>query len=132
MNHSERFDNIFLGIGGFHMEKIIIACCGKYLEESGSITFWLSMKFFTLKSSRQLWKVVIMCDKNREWQLLFHATNHNLDLIGVAWGKLEDNIENLLEDLDSFRITGSSRSPLFEYWYKFINCIAPVLRDFNT
>ena len=30
-----KFANIFLGIGGFHMEKVIIGCCGKYLEESG-------------------------------------------------------------------------------------------------
>lgn len=30
-----RFDNIFLGLGGFHLEKVIIACCGKYLEDTG-------------------------------------------------------------------------------------------------
>ena len=30
-----RFDNIFLGLGSFHMEKVMIACCGKYLEETG-------------------------------------------------------------------------------------------------
>ena len=29
------FSNIFLGLGGFHMEKVIIACCGKYLEDVG-------------------------------------------------------------------------------------------------
>ena len=27
------FSNIFLGIGGFHMEKILISCCGSYLKE---------------------------------------------------------------------------------------------------
>ena len=35
LQQPETFDNIFLGIGGFHLEKIVIACCGKYLEESG-------------------------------------------------------------------------------------------------
>ena len=30
-----RFDNIFLELGGFHMEKVMIACCGKYLEDTG-------------------------------------------------------------------------------------------------
>ena len=30
-----RFDNIFLGLGGFHTEKVMIACCGKYLEDTG-------------------------------------------------------------------------------------------------
>ena len=29
------FSNIFLGIGGFHMEKILISCCGSYLKECG-------------------------------------------------------------------------------------------------
>ena len=31
----ESFKNIFLGLGGFHMEKIVLACLGKYLEEVG-------------------------------------------------------------------------------------------------
>ena len=29
------FRNIFLGLGGFHTEKIVLACLGKYLEKSG-------------------------------------------------------------------------------------------------
>ena len=29
------FRNIFLGMGGFHTEKIVHACLGKYLEKSG-------------------------------------------------------------------------------------------------
>ena len=36
-------------------------------------------------------------------QSLCQATDPNLDSIGVTWRKLEDNIENLLEDLDSFQ-----------------------------
>jgi hypothetical protein len=31
----EQFGNIFLGLGGFHMEKIVLACLGAYLEPSG-------------------------------------------------------------------------------------------------
>ena len=30
-----RFGNIFLGLGGFDSEKDMIACCGKYLEDTG-------------------------------------------------------------------------------------------------
>ena len=32
---TEQFDNIFIGVGLFHMEKIVIACLGKYLGCSG-------------------------------------------------------------------------------------------------
>ena len=31
----KEFDNIFLGLGGFHMEKVIIACIGQYLGDIG-------------------------------------------------------------------------------------------------
>ena len=34
--HAIKFRNIFLGIGRFHLGKVIIACCGKYLEESSA------------------------------------------------------------------------------------------------
>ena len=33
--NQNRFDNIFLGFGGFHMEKVMIVCCGTYLEKTG-------------------------------------------------------------------------------------------------
>ena len=35
LQQPEKFDNTFLGIIGFHLEKIVFTCCGKYLEESG-------------------------------------------------------------------------------------------------
>ena len=31
----DEFKNISLGMGGFHTEKIVLACLGKYLEKSG-------------------------------------------------------------------------------------------------
>lgn len=31
----DKLSNIFFGIGGFHLGKIAITCCEKYLEESG-------------------------------------------------------------------------------------------------
>ena len=62
-------------------------------------------------------------------QCLFHSADPNLDLIGVEWAKFEDRIDSLLTDFDNFRENGSARSPIFEYWDKFINCIAPILRN---
>ena len=31
----KKFENIFLGLGGFHLEKVVIGCLGAYLESSG-------------------------------------------------------------------------------------------------
>ena len=32
----QEIDNIFLGLGGFHMEKVVLACLGSFLKESGT------------------------------------------------------------------------------------------------
>ena len=37
----DKFGNIFLGIGGFHPEKVVIASCGKHLEENGIDSIFL-------------------------------------------------------------------------------------------
>ena len=40
------FGNIFLGLGGFHLEKIVIACIGKFLEESGVESVFVENEIF--------------------------------------------------------------------------------------
>ena len=42
----DKFGNIFLDLGGFHLEKVIIACCGKYLEESGIDSIFVERENF--------------------------------------------------------------------------------------
>ena len=34
--YPQQLDNLFLGLGGFHTEKIILACCGKLLTDIGT------------------------------------------------------------------------------------------------
>ena len=41
-----RFGNIFLGLGGFHTEKVFIACCGVYLESTGFEKVFLENEIF--------------------------------------------------------------------------------------
>ena len=106
------------------MGKITTACCWKYLEAviAESMEHLQLSIFFNAIDTNKYEDLFVQLT---QLQSLFHATNPNLELTDVVpWGKLEDDIENLLEDLDRFRITCSSRSPLFEYWDKFINCIA--------
>ena len=42
----DEFENIFLCLGGFHTWKLIVAFCGKYLEESGKDTVLVENKIF--------------------------------------------------------------------------------------
>ena len=43
----DKFNNFFLGIGGFHLEKVVISCIGKYLEVP-STTSWLKKRSLDL------------------------------------------------------------------------------------
>ena len=49
LQYPEKFCSIFLGVGGFHLEKVIIACCVSYLEECG-IAYLLRKKFLEYPS----------------------------------------------------------------------------------
>ena len=40
----DKFRNIFLGLGGFHLGKVAIACCGKYFEESGIDSIFVELE----------------------------------------------------------------------------------------
>ena len=42
----DKFANIFVRLGGFHLEKVVIACCGKYLEESGIDSISVKLEIF--------------------------------------------------------------------------------------
>ena len=42
----DRFGNIFLGLAGFHLEKIVIACTGKFLEEKGVESIFVENEIF--------------------------------------------------------------------------------------
>ena len=40
------FSDIFIGLGGFHLEKVIISCIGKFLEESGTENIFVENEIF--------------------------------------------------------------------------------------
>ena len=42
----DKFANIFLRLGGLHLEKVVIVCCGKCLEESGIDSIFVELEIF--------------------------------------------------------------------------------------
>ena len=42
----EDFKNIFLGLGGFHMEKNVLACCFQYLKLIGARDIFVQNEVF--------------------------------------------------------------------------------------
>lgn len=46
LSDPDKFNNIFLGIGGFHLEKVVIGCLGSYLEKSGIKEVFVEQEVF--------------------------------------------------------------------------------------
>ena len=44
----EEFKDIILGMGSFHMEKILLGCLGKYLRGSGAENVWIESLVFEI------------------------------------------------------------------------------------
>ena len=44
--NQEEFTNIFLGMGDFHMEKIVLSCIGQVLKESGIEEIFIENEIF--------------------------------------------------------------------------------------
>ena len=42
----QEVDNIFLGLGGFRMEKAVLACLGSFLKESGAKNVFVETEVF--------------------------------------------------------------------------------------
>ena len=42
----DEFNNIFLGLGGFHTEKVVLACCGKLLEAIGARDIFVQCEIY--------------------------------------------------------------------------------------
>ena len=43
---SDQFNNLFLGLGGFHFEKIVYGCVGSFLEPSGISSILVELECF--------------------------------------------------------------------------------------
>ena len=45
-SYTQRFRNIFLGIGGFHLEKVVIGCLGTYLKSNDIQNLLVEVKVY--------------------------------------------------------------------------------------
>lgn len=46
MLNPDKFGNIFLGLGDFHLEEVATACFGKYLEEGDIDSIFMELEVF--------------------------------------------------------------------------------------
>lgn len=153
----DRFNNIFLGLGGFHMEKVMIACCGKYLEETGIDTVLAENEVYgpgVVKSvmdgghyvrgirgmsivSEVIQALQINEFVNQNGEYVFDTANEIVKKISEMLSNKEDVVNewkhlNAMvksKEIEVFRTKGEETSSQFAFWNAFIQTIYPVLRD---
>ena len=66
----DSFDNVFLGLGGFHMEKVVTACLGKYLKGTGIDKVLINTEIYGPISIETVLNGGHYADANRAYSLI--------------------------------------------------------------
>ena len=155
--NKDRFCNIFLGLGGFHMEKVLIACCGKYLEETGIDTVLSENEVYGpenvksvmdgghyVRGARGMSLIAEVIQSLKIDQFVKQNGEHvfdETDRITKEMLEIKNVNETLSEALqqlnmkvsskefETFQMNGTQSSSQFAFWNTFLNIIYPALRD---
>ena len=158
---ADEFVNIILGLGRFHIEKIIIACCGQYLEESGTDTVLVENKIFGIDLVKSVMngkhysrgKRGMMLISEAMLQIMLSEFSKESNEKQQNFQQLYQQVETLqnvivnnfeidhfikkewdkCEQLSDEYITSLNEfiSHLFKYWSNFLINVVTILRDFT-
>ena len=139
------FSNIFLGIGGFHMEKILISCCGSYLKECGvenvfveSVVFGPGVVQSVTSGSnciRGKKGMMILAETLQQLQFQQYNQKHPISNISTSpneshnWDLHENNMRKLINQYETFTKNSGEKSAQFAFWHVFLNDVVSVLID---
>ena len=151
------FSNIFLGLGGFHMEKILISCCGSYLKGCGIENVFVENDVFGPgvvqsvmsgghyvrgKKGMMMLAETLQQLQFKEFNRLHTISDENSDHIKafqdmLACAPLKENVEwefyeRKMQFIDQFEIFNTDlpeKSNQFAFWHVFLNHVVSVLID---
>ena len=151
------FPNIFLGLGGFHMEKIVFACLGAYLEQSGIFSVLVQTECFgpdvinsvisgshyaRARSAHSIIHEVIMSMMFEEFLRKYPDRSAKLQEILVdfnsnepcrdAWNASKERYEVTELAFQAFLTEMSSTSQSFAFWNTYVSDLYPIARDLTN
>ena len=153
----DQFNNIFLGLGGFHMEKIVLGCLGSYLEPTGIFSVLVETECY----GTDVIKIVIsgshysrahtahsiihevltsmmleaFLSKYPERQTELEALQVNFqskELTGEEWNTTKERIDTIQATLQIYLKERASKSQSFDYWYTYVSELFPIVRDLTN
>ena len=125
--NQQKFANIFLGIGGFHMEKVVISCCGKYLEDSGIDSVLVENEIYGPNNVKSVMDGGNYIRGKRGMSIIAEALQHLQHLQLSAFLKSADTsrykilFENILELQSLFET--QNQHFIVQSWKHFVQCI---------
>ena len=151
----EEFGNIFLGLGGFHMEKIVFACLGAYLEPSGIFSVLVETECYgqdtincvisgshyvrARNAHSMIHEVLISMifeeflmkypEKELELQELL-VDFHSKDFSGEVWNGGKERAKPLKEMIQAHLAEMVSQSQSF--WNTYVSDLYPIARDLTN
>ena len=150
------FSNIFLGIRGFHMEKILISCCGNYLKECGVENVFMESDVFgpgvaqlVVSGSnyiREKKGMMILAEILQQLQFQQYNQKHPISEVDYDnikhfrsnlsntspneshnWDLHESNMRKLINQYETFTKDSGEKSAQFAFWHVFLNDVVSVL-----
>lgn len=151
----DQFDNIFLGLGGFHMEKIILACLGSYLEPSGIFSALVETEcygtdvikavisgshYVRARTAHSLIHEALMSMLLEAFLLKYPERRLELQslqvnskaLTGEDWKTTKKVADGIQAAFDVYLSERASSSQSFNYWKTYITDLFPILRDLTN
>lgn len=151
----KKFENIFLGLGGFHTEKILIACCGAYLRETGIDSVlvengvygpgnvqsvlsggnYIRGKRGMLLIAEVLYQLQIeVFESSESFKQPLEDLQKFRKMIEAEecyrdWKHFEEKLQDFVHPFKEFVAQRSAESLTFKYWNVFIQDIVQVLVD---
>ena len=149
----ETFSNLFLGLGGFHFEKIVYGCIGSYLEPSGISSVLVATQCVCTEVMKSVMEGTDYV-RSKEGLSRIHEALFTLmleqflvdtenvldvkritDLISNNYSTWDTIIEEYTSSLNvafmKYLDERREASQNFWYWYNFIFNIYPIARDLS-
>ena len=153
----DEFSNIFLGIGGFHMERILLACLGAYLEPSGTFVVLVETECYgtdviktvisgshysRARTAHSMIHEVLTSmmlegflsefpEKRMELEAL-QFDFQSKELSSEEWKSMKEQCGTIQAAFQAYVKERASQSQSFSYWNTYVSDLFPIIRDLTN
>ena len=129
------FDNIFLGLGGFHMEKVVMACLGKYLKGSGIDKVLTNTEIYGPISIESVLNGGHYADANRAYSLIAETLfTLQLDAFFIDNNKIKYDsvIKSIVSLQNLFEKDHIDQKEIDTKWSECLEALRSLEKDFEN